>query len=108
MSKQQKAEYLVTKFLDSLNKSTNYQIVAFEHLDTIFSTYSDERDFEKYKNDSLKVDSIQRHFKHKITGWSLYVIYQGRNSVGVLGKHVYVCGIDKELSKCFGGNEIVN
>lgn len=107
LSKQQKAEKLVRLFLDSINYPGNYEIVKFTQLDTIFSSFDEDPNYKKYKMDSLKVDSIKRHFKQKIEGWSLFVTYQGKNNQGILGRHVYICRIDKEFSKCAGGSEIV-
>jgi hypothetical protein len=107
-SKQQLAERLVTIYLDQVNNNKSYNIISFAQLDTVFSSYDEELDYNKNKNNLKKVDSIKRTFKPKIKSWVMYVTYEGKNNVGVVGRHIYVCGIDKDFNKCTSASEIVN
>src|SRR5258708_38987782 len=79
-SGQKKAEDLVKHYLDSALKGQgDYKIINFGKVDTIFSDY----DRVKYGKDSLKADSIKKHFKPQINGWSIYTVYEGNDAFGV-------------------------
>jgi|GEM_PF-5028973 len=104
---QKKAEQLVKLYLDSLNNQSNkYQIDQFENFHAIYTTIDDDPNYERYKNDSAKLDSIDAHFSPKIRGWIIYVVFKGTDDYGNFGEHTYQCAIDKNLSKCIVGLEV--
>src|ERR1700742_3850838 len=72
---QGKAETVVKKYLDSLNQSSKYEIVEFDKINPVRNSYSDDPNFEKYKFDHSKMDSIQKHFKPSVIEWIIFVRY---------------------------------
>ena len=105
---QEKAETAVKKYLDSLNKSAKYEIVGFDKAKAVYNGISDDPDFEKYKFDRSKIDSIQKHFKPAVIEWVLFVTYKGKNGKGIDGKYKYECVVNKDLTKCVTGIEVAD
>jgi hypothetical protein len=67
---------------------------------------TDHPNYEKYKNDPVKSDSVRKKYKPKITAWVINVTYKGKDGYGNIGTHKYQCVIDTGLSKCVVGIEI--
>ena len=106
---EKKAEHLVKSFLDSLNhNSNNYQIIGYKDFHPIYTTAEDDPNYEKYKQNSSKLDSINANYSPKVRGWIIYVTFQGMDNYGNFGKHIYQCAIDKSLSKLIVGIEVNN
>jgi hypothetical protein len=105
---QEKAETAVKKYLDSLNQSAKYEIVGFDKAKAVYNGISDDPNFEKYKFDRSKIDSIQKHFKPSVVEWIIFVTYKGKNSKGVDGEYKYQCVINKDLTKCVAGIEVAD
>lgn len=105
---QGKAEIAVKKYLDSLNQSAKYEIVGFDKINPVRNGISDDPNFEKYKFDHSKIDSIQKHFKPSVIEWILFVTYKGKNNKGIDGKYKYECVVNKDLTKCVAGIEVAD
>lgn len=104
---QKKAEALAKVYLDSLNhNSGNLEIINFERVYSIHNSLADDPNYEKFKYDPLKSDSIRKHFKPQITGWIIHVTFKGTDGYSNFGIHKYQCLIDKRLSKCVVGIEV--
>jgi hypothetical protein len=106
---EKKAEQLVRLYVDSLNhNSSNYQIIKYKDFHAIYSTVDDDPNYERYKNNPPKLDSIQKKFIPTIRAWVIYVTFKGKDKYGNFGEHVYQCAIDKKLSKCIVGIGVDN
>jgi hypothetical protein len=103
---QHKAEIAVKRYLDSINKPVQYEIIDFSNFHPIYFTYDDDPQYDKYKNDRLKADSIKKNFKPTIRAWMIHVTYNGKDSYGNIGKHKYLCALTKDLTKCVVGIEV--
>jgi hypothetical protein len=98
---EKKAEQSVKYYLDSLDhNSHSYQIIAYKGLRATYTELEDDSNYDRYRNVSSKLDSIKRKFSPKIRAWVIFVKFKGKDMYGNFGKHVYLCAIDKNLSKC--------
>lgn len=103
------AEQSVKQYLDSLdNGSNNCPIIAYKNLQAKYTEPEDDPNYERYSNIPSKLDSIKRKFSPKIRSWTIYVKFKGKDMYGHYGQHVFLCGIDENLSKCFVAIEIDN
>jgi hypothetical protein len=108
-SEEKKAKQLVKLYLDSLNHKINgYEIIGYEDFHPIFTTVEDDPNYEKYKNNSSKLDGIKEKYVPKIRAWVIYATFKGRDNYGNFGKHFYQCVVDKKLSKCIVAIEVNN
>jgi hypothetical protein len=105
---QGKAQIAVKKYLDSLNQSSKYEIVEFDKINPVRNSYSDDPNFEKYKSDRAKIDSIEKHFKPTVIEWIIFVRYKGKNNKGVDGEYKYQCVVNKDLTKVVTGIEVAD
>lgn len=97
-----KAEKRATKYIDSINHHQNYTNLSFSNLHPIYYDYENDANYGRFKNDSLKVDSIKRHFKPRLRGWVIYVKYNESNNNGNPYKHRYMIGMDTNFKNCVG------
>lgn len=86
LTNQQKAEKLVTKYLDSaLNDPHSYE--------------------------SLNFSTVKKHFERKsdaksiMNGWEISHTYRAKNGFGALGIHTTVFEIDSSMNKVLYGDE---
>jgi hypothetical protein len=105
---QGKAQIAVKKYLDSLNQPSKYEIVGFDKAKAVYNGYSDDPNFEKYKYDRSKMDSIQKHFKPSVIEWIIFVTYKGKNGKGINGEYKYECVVNKDFTKCVAGIEVAD
>jgi hypothetical protein len=104
-----KAEQSVRHYLDSLDhNSHSYKIIAYKGLRPTYTELEDEPNYDRYKNSPSKLDSIKRKFSPKIRAWAIFVKFKGKDMYGNFGEHVYLCSIDKNLSKCSVAIEVDN
>jgi hypothetical protein len=104
-----KAETAVKNYLDSLyHNSRSYQIIEFKGLRPAYTKLEDDPSYNKYKKVPSKLDSVEKRFSPKVRGWSIFVKFKGKNMYGKVGKHIYLCAIDKTLSKCIVAIEVDN
>lgn len=97
-----KAENAVRLYLDSLNKNNKYEIIGFSNFFSINTDYNDDPNYDKLKYNPVKADSIRKYYKPHIKAWFIDVTYRGKDGYGNLGEHKYLCGLNKNLSKCVG------
>ncbi len=96
-----KAETLVKNYLDSLeHNKKGYKIIGFEDLRATYTMVEDAPNYDKYKNNQLKLDSIKRGFSPKIRSWVIFVKFSGRDLEGNFGEHIFLFAIDKDMLKC--------
>ena len=101
---QKKAEKLVGIYLDSLNGSLKKaEIIDFGKIHPIYNSYANDPNYDKFKDNKLKLDSIKTHFIPQLTGWEIYVSFKDKDTHGYFGTHTYQCVIDKNLTKCYVG-----
>jgi hypothetical protein len=100
-----KAEAAVKKYLDSLNNHKKYEIKSFGNILEIYNSFSDDPEYDKLKNDSLKSDNFKKHYKPKLRVYIVFVTYYGLNTFGSTGTHTYQCVVSKDLKKCLVGIE---
>jgi hypothetical protein len=105
---QGKAQIAVKKYLDSLNQSSKYEVVGFDKVKAVYNGIGDDPNFEKYKFDRSKIDSIQKHFKPSVIEWIIFVTYKGKNNKGIGGEYKYECVVNKGLNKCVTGIEVAD
>ncbi|CAN5212798.1 hypothetical protein BH09BAC6_BH09BAC6_35810 [soil metagenome] len=104
-----KAEQSVKRYLDSLDhNSHSYQIIAYKGLRATYTELEDDPIYDRYRNVSSKLDSIKKKFSPKIKAWVIFVKFKGKDMYGNFGKHVYLCAIDANLSKCTVVTEVDN
>jgi hypothetical protein len=105
---QEKPQIAVKKYLDSLNQPAKYEIVGFDKAKAVYNGISDDPNFEKYKFDRSKIDSIQKRFKPSVIEWIIFVTYKGKNGKGIDGEYKYECVVSKDLTKCVTGIEVAD
>jgi hypothetical protein len=105
---QKKAEISVKKYIDSISTPIKCKIINFNDFHPTYFTYEDDPQYDKYKNNKFKADSIKKNFKPTIRAWVIYVTYNGKDSYGNIGKHKYICALTKDLNKCVAGIQIDN
>jgi len=103
-----KAERAVKVYLDSLNDHHSCKILSFRHFHSIFDTYEDDPNYDKYKDIPSKLDSIKKHYTPKLRAYIIYVRFQGKDAYGNFGTHTYQCAVDKNLKKCVVGIGVGN
>ncbi|HZY37521.1 MAG TPA: hypothetical protein VFE53_12775 [Mucilaginibacter sp.] len=100
-NEENKAEQSVKYYLDSLeHNSKGYKIIAFKGLRPTYTALEDDPNYDRYKNNQSKLDSIKRRFAPKIRAWVIFVKFKGKDMYGNVGEHIFLCAIDQSLSKC--------
>jgi hypothetical protein len=100
-SEEKKAEQSVKNYLDSLDhNSKDCKIIAFEGLRPTYTELEDDPNYDRFKDTPPKLDSIKRKFSPKIRAWAMFVKFKGKDMYGNFGEHIFLCAIEKDLSKC--------
>ena len=102
---QEKAEKLVKRYVEKLCHNSSDCKISCTHFRPFYAAVEEEPEYEKFKDDRRKLDSLKKKFSPKIRGWGISVRFYGKNQYCVTGDHQYQIAIDKDISKIIVGVE---